>query len=43
MTNITVTDTPHGLQLDMPGSPGLTLGSDETTAIVQHELGKLGL
>ena len=43
MTDITVTDTPHGLHLDIPGAPGLTLGSDETTAIVQHELGKLGL
>ena len=43
MTDITVTDTPHGLHLDIPGSPGLTLGSDETTAIVQHELAKLGL
>ena len=40
---IDVTDTPHGLHLDIPGAPGLTLGSDETTAIVQHELGKLGL
>ena len=40
---IDITDTPHGLHLDTPGSPGLTLGSDETTAIVQHELGKLGL
>ena len=43
MTDITVTDTPHGLHLDIPGSPGLTLGSDEVAAIVQHELGKLGL
>ena len=40
---IDITDTPHGLHLDIPGSPGLTLGSDETTAIVQHELAKLGL
>lgn len=43
MIDITLTDTPHGLHLDIPGSPGLTLGSDETTAIVQHELAKLGL
>ena len=43
MTDITVTDTPHGLHLDMPGSPGLTISSDEVAAIVQHELGKLGL
>ena len=40
---IDVTDTPHGLHLDVPGSPGLTLAADETAAIVQHELGKLGL
>ena len=40
---IDVTDTPHGLHLDIPGSPGLTLGADETAAILQHELGKLGL
>ena len=40
---IDITDTPHGLHLDTPGGPGLTLGSDETAAIVQHELGKLGL
>ena len=43
MTDITFTDTPHGLHLDVPGSPGLTLAADETAAIVQHELGKLGL
>ena len=41
MTNIT--DTPHGLHLDVPGSPGLTISTDEAAAIVQHELGKLGL
>ena len=40
---IDVTDTPHGLHLDVPGSPGLTISSDEVAAIVQHELGKLGL
>ena len=40
---IDVTDTPHGLHLDVPGSPGLTLAADEVAAIVQHELGKLGL
>ena len=43
MTDIALTDTPHGLHLDVPGSPGLTLAADETAAIVQHELGKLGL
>ena len=43
MTDITVTDTPHGLQLDMPGSPGLTISTDEVAAIFAHELGKLGL
>ena len=43
MTDITVTDTPHGLHLDVPGSPGLTISTDEAAAIVQHELGKLGL
>ena len=40
---IDITDTPHGLHLDMPGSPGLTISSDEVAAIVQHELAKLGL
>ena len=40
---IDVTDTPHGLHLDVPGSPGLTISTDEAAAIVQHELGKLGL
>ena len=43
MTDIALTDTPHGLHLDVPGSPGLTISSDEVAAIVQHELGKLGL
>ena len=43
MTDITLTDTPHGLHLDVPGSPGLTISSDEVAAIVQHELAKLGL
>ena len=43
MTDVTVTDTPHGLHLDVPGSPGLTISPDEVSAIVQHELGKLGL
>ena len=43
MTDITVTDTPHGLHLDVPGSPGLTISSDAVAAIFAHELGKLGL
>ena len=43
MTDIALTDTPHGLHLDVPGSPGLTISSDAVAAIVQHELGKLGL
>ena len=43
MTDITLTDTPHGLHLDVPGSPGLTISSDEVAAIFAHELGKLGL
>ena len=43
MTDIALTDTPHGLHLDMPGSPGLTISTDEVAAIVQHELGKLSL
>ena len=43
MTDITLTDTPHGLHLDTDGGTPVTLGSDAVTAIVQHELGKLGL
>ena len=43
MADITLTDTPHGLHFDIPGAPGLTLSSDAVTAIVQHELAKLGL
>ena len=39
---IDVTDTPHGLHLDTDGGTPVTLGSDAVTAIVQHELGKLG-
>ena len=41
MTDITLTDTPHGLHLDTP--PGLTISPDEVAAIFAHELGKLGL
>ena len=40
---IDVTDTPHGLRLDTDGGTPVTLGSDAVTAIVQHELAKLGL
>ena len=40
---IDVTDTPHGLHLDTDGGTPVTLSSDAVTAIVQHELGKLGL
>ena len=43
MTDITVTDAPHGLRLDTDGGTPVTLSSDAVTAIVQHELGKLGL
>ena len=43
MTDITVTDTPHGLHLDTDGGTPVTLSPDAVTAIVQHELGKLGL
>ena len=42
MTNITLTDTPRGLHV-AAANGNVILGSDETTAIVQHELGKLGL
>ena len=43
MTDITLTDTPHGLHLDTDGGTPVTLSPDAVTAIVQHELGKLGL
>ena len=43
MTDITLTDTPHGLHLDTDGGTPVTLTPDAVTAIVQHELGKLGL
>ena len=43
MTDITVTDTPHGLHLDTDGGTPVTLSPDAVTAILQHELGKLGL
>ena len=43
MTDITVTDTPHGLHLDTDGGTPVTLSPDTVAAIVQHELGKLGL
>ena len=43
MTDITVTDTPHGLHLDTDGGTPVTLSPDAVTAIVQHELVKLGL
>ena len=43
MTDITLTDTPHGLHLDTDGGTPVTLSPDEVAAIVQHELGKLGL
>ena len=43
MTDITVTDTPHGLHLDADGGAPVTLSPDAVTAILQHELGKLGL
>ena len=36
MTDITLTDTPHGLHLDVPGSPGLTISPDEVAAIVSR-------
>ena len=39
---IDVTDTPHGLHLDTDGGTPVTLSPDAVTAIVQHELGKLG-
>ena len=42
MTDITVTDTPHGLHLDTDGGTPVTLSPDTVAAIVQHELGKLG-
>ena len=40
---IDVTDTPHGLHLDTDGGTPVTLSPDAVTAILQHELGKLGL
>ena len=40
---IDVTDTPHGLHLDTDGGTPVTLSPDTVAAIVQHELGKLGL
>ena len=40
---IDITDTPHGLHLDTDGGTPVTLSPDAVTAIVQHELGKLGL
>ena len=40
---IDVTDTPHGLHLDTDGGTPVTLSPDAVAAIVQHELGKLGL
>ena len=43
MTDITVTDTPHGLHLDTDGGTSVTLSPDTVAAILQHELGKLGL
>ena len=43
MTDITVTDTPHGLHLDTDGGTPVTLSPDTVAAIVQHELAKLGL
>ena len=43
MTDITLTDTPHGLHLDADGGTPVTLSPDAVTAIIQHELGKLGL
>ena len=43
MTDITFTDTPHGLHLDTDGGTPVTLSPDAVTAILQHELGKLGL
>ena len=43
MIDVTVTDTPHGLHLDTDGGTPVTLSPDAVAAIVQHELGKLGL
>ena len=43
MTDITLTDTPHGLHLDTDGGTPVTLSPDAVAAIFQHELGKLGL
>ena len=40
---IDITDTPHGLHLDTDGGTPVTLSPDAVAAIVQHELGKLGL
>ena len=40
---IDITDTPHGLHLDTDGGTPVTLSPDTVAAIVQHELGKLGL
>ena len=43
MTDITLTDTPHGLHLDTDGGTPVTLSPDAVAAIVEYELGKLGL
>ena len=40
---IDITDTSHGLHLDTDGGTPVTLSPDAVAAIVQHELGKLGL
>ena len=40
---IDVTDTPHGLHLDADGGTPVTLSPDAVAAIVEYELGKLGL
>ena len=41
MTDIALTDTPHGLHLDTDGGTPVTLSPDAVTAIVQHELAKV--
>ena len=41
MTDITLTDTPHGLHLDADGGTPVTLSPDAVTAIVQHDLPEL--
>ena len=43
MIDVTVTDTPHGLHLDTDGGTPVTLTPDAVSAILTHELGKLGL